>query len=145
MSEAKETIKIKIAPELAKQGLGFYDFDQRADIFPNENGKLNPDMIFEVEPTRFVRSKIESGELIVADEEKSKNKDEEAEFTVKVNGTEIKKKMISLRTAKAENTGKVVKVLFDDKEIKEAIKKAGKKMSDISVDVENLIISMVRE
>lgn len=57
-------VKFKIKPEISKTGCGFFDFDQKAEIFPYTKGELDPDKVFELNRTRFIESKFRTGELI---------------------------------------------------------------------------------
>jgi|GEM_PF-5403855 len=145
-----ETVKVKIKPELAKKGLGFFDFEQNADIFPNENGKSKPDKVFNLKKTRFIQAKIDSGELVQvgkpsAATSENKNQIQQVEIGVIINGTELKKVTIDEKILTAENQGKVIAALFKDAEVKEAATSAGKKMKEFTVDTENMTVAMVRE
>lgn len=67
-------IKVKLSDKLDKQGLGFFDISVGKQIAPKEFKK---GQAFEVEDTAFVRSKIDSGELVFVEDVKVAEKKEE--------------------------------------------------------------------
>jgi hypothetical protein len=70
---------VKIKPEIAKRGGGFYDINGKQDITPvrDKDGTVNIEQVFERQGTPFVEQKIASGELILIRRESDKKTEAE--------------------------------------------------------------------
>lgn len=65
-----ETVDVTIKPDIARSGRGFIDIEHGQELFPFEKGTLKADKVFSVVKTRFIRSKLDTGELVLAETEK---------------------------------------------------------------------------
>lgn len=66
-------VTVKIKPEIAVKGSGFYDLEGKQDIFPprGKDGKPVINHEFTVESTSFVEAKIASQELVLVAREEA--------------------------------------------------------------------------
>ncbi len=78
-------IKVKIKPEIAAKGSGFYDPDKKQNIYPPRDKDRNPKVghIFTLESTPSIEKRISNGELILIERIGVKEKEENSTDTGK--------------------------------------------------------------